>query len=109
MCSANEWQLVIWRTNVLFIGSYFRIIGTLVLVYTSNIRSLSLTCLRGLEVAELKERLLWEDNAIAKNGKFKLYPTDNMFNFIMVDVINGRTWQVQWNIDENKRLVYKFY
>ena len=57
----------------------------------------------------LDERLLWESNSIAKNGRFKLYPTNNMFNFIMVDVINGRTWQVQWNIDENKRLVYKFY
>ena len=40
----------------------------------------------------------------AKNGRFKLYPTENTCNFIMVDVINGRTWQVQWNIDYDKRL-----
>ena len=32
-----------------------------------------------------------------------------MYDFIMVDVIDGRTWQVQWNIDEDKRLIYSFY
>ena len=55
----------------------------------------------------LKETI--ERSIVAQNGRFKLYPTGNMWNFIMVDVIDGRTWQVQWNIDENKRLVYKFY
>ena len=46
---------------------------------------------------------------LAQNGRFKLYPTGNIYNFIMVDVIDGRTWQVQWNIDDNKRLVYRIY
>ena len=54
----------------------------------------------------LEKRLEW--SSIAKNGRFKLYPTGNMYNFIMVDVIDGRTWQVQWNIDDNKRLVIAF-
>ena len=54
----------------------------------------------------LEKRLEW--SSIAKNGRFKLYPTGNMYNFIMVDVINGRTWQVQWNNSENKRLVIAF-
>ena len=45
----------------------------------------------------------------AKNGRFKLYPTGNMYNFIMVDVIRGTTWQVQWNVDEGKRIVSRFY
>tara|TARA_B110000003_G_C16362184_1_gene423161 strand:+ start:102 stop:593 length:492 start_codon:yes stop_codon:yes gene_type:complete len=44
---------------------------------------------------------------VAKNGRFKLYPTGNTYNFIMVDVIDGRTWQVQWNIDYDKRLCYR--
>ena len=48
-------------------------------------------------------------STIAKNGRFKLYPTGNMYNFIMVDVINGRTWQVQWSTKENERLVLRFY
>ena len=55
----------------------------------------------------LEKRLEW--SSIAKNGRFKLYPTGNMYNFIMVDVIDGRTWQVQWNTDENKRIVDRFY
>ena len=50
-----------------------------------------------------------ENWRIQKNGRFKLYPTDNMYNFIMVDVIDGRTWQVQWNIDEDKRIVERFW
>ena len=55
----------------------------------------------------LEERLVYKK--IAKNGRFKLYPTDNSYNFIMVDVITGDSYQVQWNIDKEKRLVYKFY
>ena len=46
---------------------------------------------------------------IAQNGRFKLYPTGNMYNFVMVDVIDGRTWQVQWNIDDDKRIVRRFW
>ena len=46
---------------------------------------------------------------VAQNGRFKLYPTENTYNFIMVDVIDGRTWQVQWNIDYDKRLCIRIY
>ena len=46
---------------------------------------------------------------LQQNGRFKLYPTENTYNFIMVDVIDGRTWQVQWNIDDDKRLCYRIY
>ena len=55
----------------------------------------------------LEDRLSWMK--VGKNGRFKLYPTDNTFNFIMVDVINGDTYQVQWHTDIDKRLVSKFY
>lgn len=55
----------------------------------------------------LEEKLKYRK--IAKNGRFKLYPTDNSYNFIMVDVINGDTYQVQWNIDEEKRFIIPFY
>tara|TARA_B100001093_G_scaffold421017_1_gene413177 strand:- start:81 stop:569 length:489 start_codon:yes stop_codon:yes gene_type:complete len=55
----------------------------------------------------LEERL--EYKRIAKNGRFKLYPTNNTYNFIMVDVILGDTWQVQWNTEKDQRLVSRFY
>lgn len=57
----------------------------------------------------LESRLKYSSiSPIAKNGRFKLYPTDNSYNFIMVDVVNGATYQVQWNIDKDKRLVIRF-
>ena len=31
-----------------------------------------------------------------KTGRFFLYPTSNIYTFILVDQIDGRTWQVQW-------------
>lgn len=40
-----------------------------------------------------------------KNGRFFLYPTTNTFNFILLDQIDGRAWQVQWNFDAEKRMV----
>ena len=56
-----------------------------------------------------EERLSNKYDNIEQNGRFKLYPTGNMYNFIMVDVINGRNWQVQWSNTEDKRLVLRFY
>jgi len=29
-------------------------------------------------------------------GRFTLEPTQNMWNFIMLDTSDGRTWQIQW-------------
>ena len=48
-------------------------------------------------------------SAISQNGRFKLYPTENTYNFIMVDVIDGRSWQVQWSTKKDGRLVLQFY
>jgi hypothetical protein len=38
-----------------------------------------------------------------KNGRFTLYPTSNIYNFILLDQIDGRTWQVQWSAKPNNR------
>ena len=35
--------------------------------------------------------------------RFTLYPTQNMWTFILLDQINGNTWQVQWSQEEDKR------
>lgn len=40
-----------------------------------------------------------------KNGRYFLYPTTNSYNFILLDQIDGRTWQVQWSFEENERMV----
>ena len=38
-------------------------------------------------------------------GRFTLQPTENRYNFIMIDQVSGQTYQVQWNFDEDKRFV----
>lgn len=43
-----------------------------------------------------------------KNGRFFLYPTTNIYTFIMLDQIDGRAWQVQWG-KEDERLVIPIY
>ncbi|WP_289058704.1 hypothetical protein [uncultured Flavobacterium sp.] len=35
-----------------------------------------------------------------KNGRFLLYPTTNLYNFILLDKQDGRIWQVQWGKEE---------
>lgn len=32
------------------------------------------------------------------SGTFELYPTKNMFQFILLDQVTGRTWHVQWGM-----------
>ncbi len=51
--------------------------------------------------------LVWDGNEV--NGRFTLYPTENMYNFILLDQLNGKTYQVQWNNDEEKRFVSPIY
>lgn len=39
----------------------------------------------------------------AKNGRYELYPTTNMWTFLMIDQMNGNTYHIQWS---NKDLQY---
>ena len=39
------------------------------------------------------------------HGRFTLYPTENIYNFIMLDQIDGRIWQVQWSFEEENRFI----
>jgi len=53
---------------------------------------------------ELNAKALVTGNA-AENGRFTLYPTKNMYNYILLDQIDGKMWQVQWSMDEENRVV----
>ena len=44
-----------------------------------------------------------------RNGRFFLYPTTNIYNFILLDQIDGRVWQVQWSTKVAERLVDRIY
>lgn len=41
------------------------------------------------------------------NGRFTLTPTENMWNFLLLDQIDGDVWQVQWSIEPRNRGVIK--
>lgn len=45
------------------------------------------------------------DKVDEKIGRFTLHPTQNMFNFILLDKISGRSYQVQWSMKEEERVV----
>lgn len=38
-------------------------------------------------------------------NRFALYPTQNMYTFLLLDQINGKTRQVQWSQEYSERLV----
>ena len=42
-------------------------------------------------------------------GEFELYPTDNMYQFILLNTIDGRCWHVQWGGDDDKRWIRQIY
>ncbi|WP_298512868.1 hypothetical protein [uncultured Kordia sp.] len=39
------------------------------------------------------------------DNRFTLYPTQNTWTFILLDQIDGNTWQVQWAIKSKDRMV----
>lgn len=48
----------------------------------------------------------WED---IEAGRFELYPTKNIYNFILIDTKKGYTYQVQWHTKESSRMRVGIY
>lgn len=44
-------------------------------------------------------------NSNAKAGRFELYKTQNIHNFILLDKYDGRVWQVQWGNAESRQVL----
>ena len=42
-------------------------------------------------------------------GSFELYPTKNMYQFILLDKEDGRKWHVQWGMESEKRWIRRIY
>lgn len=42
-------------------------------------------------------------------GRFTLYATKNFYNFVLLDQIDGRSWQVQWSTDSDNMMVLRIY
>lgn len=60
--------------------------------YSTDNKSDALTC-------PLNQYILLGSSDQEVSGRFTLYPTQNHFTFILLDQINGNTWQVQWHTD----------
>ena len=43
------------------------------------------------------------------NSHFELYPTQNMYQFILLDKATGRVWHVQWGLEKSKRWIQRIY
>ena len=43
------------------------------------------------------------------SGTFELYPTKNMYQFILFDKVTGRQWHIQWGMEASKRWIRRFY
>lgn len=41
--------------------------------------------------------------------RYKLYPTDNMYQFILLDKFSGRHWHVQWGLSPSKRWIRRIF
>lgn len=43
------------------------------------------------------------------SGNFELYPTKNMYQFILLDKTSGRKWHVQWGMKTKERWIRRIY
>ena len=48
----------------------------------------------------------WQENIC---GRYMLQPTENTYNFILLDQIDGYCWQVQWSFERKNRFVVRIY
>ncbi|MBQ8062878.1 MAG: hypothetical protein IJ230_02965 [Clostridia bacterium] len=42
-------------------------------------------------------------------GRFELYKTENMYNFILLDTESGAVWQAQWSFNADNRGIVRIY
>lgn len=42
-------------------------------------------------------------------GTFELYPTKNMFQFILLNKVDGRLWHVQWGFEKGNQWIKQIY
>ncbi len=53
----------------------------------------------------INDNSLIDDEKNAKDGRFTLYPTENLWTFILLDQDNGRVWQCQFSLEKQGRFI----
>ena len=64
----------------------------------------------GIEEQATKARIPINEKPLAngKNacvGRFTLYPTDNMWTFLLLDQVDGRVWQCQFGTEAGRQMI----
>ena len=68
----------------------------------------------GIKQNEKERVYIIDDTSLLNNyemirpGRFELYPTDNLYTFILLDTENGYVYHVQWHFDKESRFRYLF-
>ena len=57
----------------------------------------------------LNDLSLSPDETKSNPGRFTLYPTQNWYNFLLLDQVDGRIWQVQWSTDPDNTGLWRIY
>ncbi|MBP3288477.1 MAG: hypothetical protein J6L79_04510 [Muribaculaceae bacterium] len=50
-----------------------------------------------------------DDLSWGRGSLFELYPTKNMYQFLLLDKSNGRAWHVQWGLKDKERWIRSIY
>lgn len=56
---------------------------------------------------KLSDRVLVSSPEEQIPGRFTLYATTNIYQFVLLDQIDGRTWQVQWDTNKEYRWIQR--
>jgi hypothetical protein len=51
----------------------------------------------------INDSILLPPGSNPKNGRFTLYPTQNMYTFLLLDREDSRIWQLQWSAEPANR------
>lgn len=49
------------------------------------------------------------DLSWGRGSLFELYPTKNMYQFLLLDKSDGRAWHVQWGLKDKERWIRSIY
>lgn len=50
-----------------------------------------------------------DDLSWGRGSLFELYPTKNMYQFLLLDKSDGRAWHVQWGFKDKERWIRRIY
>lgn len=53
-------------------------------------------------LADIQKSIKGLDTRLKKSDRYKIYPTENIYNLLLLDTATGTIDQVQWSLEEEK-------